>query len=47
MRKTLNFQRGPTAKFIPQLNGNFVKSQAKERSLIKKKVLSYHLKKEK
>ena len=32
-RKTLNFQRGPTAKFKPQFNINFVKSQAKELSL--------------
>ena len=32
-KKTLNFQRGPTANFKPQFNGNFVESQAKERFL--------------
>ena len=31
-KKTLNFKRGPTAKFKPQFDKNFVERQAKERS---------------
>ena len=32
-KKTLNFYRGPTAKFKLQFDRNFVESQAKERFL--------------
>ena len=32
-KKALDFQRGFTAKVKPQLGGNFVESQAEERSL--------------
>ena len=33
MEKTLNFKRGPTANSKPQFDGNFLESQAKNRSL--------------
>ena len=33
---------GPTAKFKPQLDGNFVESQEEERSLKQKKVPGQH-----
>ena len=47
MQKNIKFLKGPTANFKPQFDGNFVESQAKERSLKKSKKFQVSIKEKK